>query len=55
MMTIDNMLEVLPTGEGKIVKKTKYGVWVQFGTVKIFINYSETFTNPDTWTNNKDE
>ena len=43
-MAIDNMFDVLPTGEGKIIKETKYGIWVQFGTAKIFINYSDTFT-----------
>jgi DNA-directed RNA polymerase subunit E'/Rpb7 len=42
-----NTLHVLPAGEYKIIKKTKYGIWVQIGTSKVFINYSETFTDPD--------
>lgn len=46
-MGIDNMLKVLPEGEYKIIKKTKYGIWVQIGMSKVFINYSETFVNPD--------
>lgn len=44
---IDNMLYVLPGGEYKIIKKTKYGMWVQIGTSKVFIRYSETFVGPD--------
>jgi len=46
---VDNMLNVLPTGEGKIVKKTKYGIYVKFPSEAgvIFIPYSETFTDPD--------
>lgn len=43
-MSIDCSLEVLPTEEtGKIIKKTKYGIWVQFGKVKIFMPFSDTF------------
>lgn len=37
------MLEVLPTGTGEIIRKTKYGIWVMIDGKKIFINYSDTF------------
>lgn len=40
---MNNMLEVLPDGEYKIIKKTKYGIWVLIGTAKVFMNYSDTF------------
>jgi hypothetical protein len=52
---VDNMLNVLPTGEGKIVKKTKYGIYVKFPSEAgvIFIPYSETFTDPDLWGEDK--
>ena len=36
------MLKVLPTGEGTIIKKNKYGFWVLIEGNKIFIHYSET-------------
>jgi len=39
-----NNLHLLPAGEGKIVKITKYGIWVRFeGTSDIFIYFSDTF------------
>ena len=49
------MLYLLPTEEGKIVKKTKYGVYAKFGNTVIFINYSETFTDPGQWEENKQD
>jgi DNA-directed RNA polymerase subunit E'/Rpb7 len=37
------MIKVLPAGEYEIIKRTKYGIWVQIGTSKVFIPYSDTF------------
>jgi DNA-directed RNA polymerase subunit E'/Rpb7 len=42
-------LNLLPIGEGTIYKKNKYGVWVDIGGNRIFIHFSDTFTDPDTW------
>ena len=42
-MTASNIIHLLPTGEGKVIKKTKHGIWIKFGKSTIFINYSETF------------
>lgn len=39
---MDNMLNLLPTGKGTIIKKNKYGFWVLIDGKKIFIHYSET-------------
>jgi hypothetical protein len=38
------MLNLLPTGEGEIIKRTKYGFYVKFPTENkpIFIQYNET-------------
>jgi hypothetical protein len=49
------MLHVLPDGEYDVIKKTKYGIWVRVGTSKVFINYSDTFTDPDTWGEAQDD
>ena len=40
---MNNMLNVLPAGEYEIIKRTKYGIWIQVGDSKVFINYSDTF------------
>lgn len=40
-----SMLYVLPTeGEWKIIKKSKYGIWIKRGATKIFLRYSDTLT-----------
>lgn len=39
---MDNMLNPLPTGEGTIIKKNKYGFLVLIDGQKIFIHYSDT-------------
>lgn len=39
-------LNLLPTGEFEIVKWTKHGVWIAAEGTKIFIHFSDTFTDP---------
>lgn len=52
----NSTLHLLPTGEGEIVKKTKFGIYVKFkGQKPIFIYFSETFTDPDTWEKRDDK
>ena len=49
-MDKDNqMLQVFQPGEYNIIKKTEYGIWIDYNGKPMFINYSETFTNPDRW------
>lgn len=50
---MDNMLNLLPTGEGTIIKKNKYGFWVLIDGQKIFIHYSETL-NESIFEDNQD-
>jgi len=40
------MLELLPAGEFPIIKFTKYGVYVNVNGSKLFIPFSNTFTDP---------
>jgi len=42
-------LNLLPIGEFKIAKWTKYGVWIESAGTKIFIHFSDTFTDPRKW------
>ena len=42
----EKMLYLLPAGEFEIVKWTKYGVWIAAAGTKIFIHFSDTFTDP---------
>ncbi len=49
MWKIMQTLNLLPTGEFSIVKYKKHGVWIEAAGTKIFIHFSETFTDPRKW------
>jgi len=47
VLSTTSILHLLPTGEGEIIKKTKYGIWILIDSNKIFIHFSDTFIDPD--------
>ena len=46
-------LNLLPIGEFSIAKYTKYGIWIEAAGTKIFIYFSDTFTDPRKWEEEK--
>lgn len=51
----NSTIHLLPTSVGTIIKKTKFGIWALFDGHKIFIHFSDTFTDPDTWDKDDEE